>query len=74
VSFATITLCVASQRVFIVTVVYFVTTRYGNFWIHPRMARMGQKRNVYRNLVRKATGKPPLARPKTREQNNWGGS
>jgi hypothetical protein len=34
VSFAAITLCVASQRVF--TVVYFVMTESGNFWIHPR--------------------------------------
>jgi hypothetical protein len=41
VSFAAITLCVASQRVFIVVVVvvvvvYFVTTQPGNFWIYPR--------------------------------------
>jgi hypothetical protein len=36
VSFAAITLCVASQKVFIV-VVYFVMTQSGNFWIHPRM-------------------------------------
>jgi hypothetical protein len=44
VSFASITLCVASQRVFIVVVVvvvvvvvYFVSsTQSGNFWIHPR--------------------------------------
>jgi hypothetical protein len=35
VSFAAITLCVASQGVFIV-VVYFVMTQSGNFWIHPR--------------------------------------
>jgi hypothetical protein len=35
VSFAAITLCVASQRVFIV-VVYFVMTQSGYFWIHPR--------------------------------------
>jgi hypothetical protein len=34
VSFAAITLCVASQRVFIVVRVYFVTTQSGNFWIH----------------------------------------
>jgi hypothetical protein len=36
VSFAAITLCVASQRVFIVVivVVYFVMTQSGNFWIH----------------------------------------
>jgi hypothetical protein len=33
VSFATVTLSVASQRVFIV-VVYFVMTQSGNFWIH----------------------------------------
>jgi hypothetical protein len=31
-----ITLCVASQRVFIVVAVYFVMTQSGNFWIHPR--------------------------------------
>jgi hypothetical protein len=35
VSFAAITLCVASQRVFNV-VVYFVMTQSGNFRIHPR--------------------------------------
>jgi hypothetical protein len=34
VSFAAITLCVASQRMFVV--VYFVTTQSGKFWIHPR--------------------------------------
>jgi hypothetical protein len=33
VSFAAITLCIASQRVFIV---YFVMTQSGNFWIHSR--------------------------------------
>jgi len=38
VSFAVITLCVASQRVFIaVVVVYFLMTQSGNFWIHPHM-------------------------------------
>jgi hypothetical protein len=35
VNFAAITLCVASLRVFIVVVVYFVMTRSGNFWICP---------------------------------------
>jgi hypothetical protein len=35
VSFAAITLCVASRRVFIV-VVYFDMTQSGNFWIHSR--------------------------------------
>jgi hypothetical protein len=34
VSFATITLCVASQ-VFIVVSIYFVMTQSGNVWIHP---------------------------------------
>jgi hypothetical protein len=38
VSFAAITHCVASQRVFIV-VVYFVMTQSRNFWIYPRIAR-----------------------------------
>jgi hypothetical protein len=36
VSFAAITLCVASQQVFIVVSVYFVMTQSGNFWILPR--------------------------------------
>jgi hypothetical protein len=40
VSFAAITHCVASQRVFIIVVVvvaiYFVMTQSGNFWTHPR--------------------------------------
>jgi hypothetical protein len=34
VSFAVITFCVASQRVFVV--VYFVIDQSGNFRIHPR--------------------------------------
>jgi hypothetical protein len=33
VSFATITLCVASQQVFVV--IYFIMTRSENFWIYP---------------------------------------
>jgi hypothetical protein len=39
VSFDAITLCVTSQRVFVVVVVvaYFVMTQSGNFWIHLRM-------------------------------------
>jgi hypothetical protein len=40
VSFAAITLCVASQRVFIV--VYFVKTQSGNFWIHLSTCRRNQ--------------------------------
>jgi hypothetical protein len=34
VSFAAITLCVASQRVFFIVVVYLVMTQSGNFWIY----------------------------------------
>jgi hypothetical protein len=37
-SFAAITLCVASQRVFIV-VGYFVMTQSENFWIHPCISK-----------------------------------
>jgi hypothetical protein len=37
VSFAAITFCVASQRVFIVVIVYFIMTQSGNFWIHSRI-------------------------------------
>jgi hypothetical protein len=36
VSFAAITLCIASQRVFIVVSTYFFMTQSGNFWIHHR--------------------------------------
>jgi glucose uptake protein GlcU len=36
-SFAAITLCVASQRVFVVVSVYLIMIQSGNFWIHPRM-------------------------------------
>jgi hypothetical protein len=39
VSFAAITLCVASQRVFIVVRLYIVVTQSGNFWIHPRSCK-----------------------------------
>jgi hypothetical protein len=48
VSFAAITLCVASQGVFIIVVVvvviYFVMTQSGNFWIHPRTIAADQIR------------------------------
>jgi hypothetical protein len=36
VSVAAITLCVASQRVFIVVIIS-LSTESGNFWIYPRM-------------------------------------
>jgi hypothetical protein len=39
VSFAAITLCVASQRVFVV--VYFGMTQFGNFWLHPGKLNLG---------------------------------
>jgi hypothetical protein len=41
VSFAAITLCVASQRVFIAVSVYFVIDESGNFWIYPLVSRRG---------------------------------
>jgi hypothetical protein len=40
VSFDAVTLCVASQRVFIVVSIYFIMTQSGNFWIHPRTTFM----------------------------------
>jgi hypothetical protein len=36
VNFASITLCVASQREFMAVVVRFVMTQSGNFWTYPR--------------------------------------
>jgi hypothetical protein len=38
VSFAAITLCVASQRVIPEKSIYFLSTQSGNFWMHPRMS------------------------------------
>jgi hypothetical protein len=38
VSFAAITLCVASQRGFVIVVVFIsLSTQSGNFWIHRRI-------------------------------------
>jgi hypothetical protein len=34
VSFAAMTLCVTSQQVFVIVVIYFVMTQSGNFWIY----------------------------------------
>jgi hypothetical protein len=41
VSFAAITLCVASQRVFFVVVVDFVIDSVRKLWIHPRTSLIG---------------------------------
>jgi hypothetical protein len=38
VSFAAITLCVGSHRVFVIVVVDFVMTESGNFWIYLRIS------------------------------------
>jgi hypothetical protein len=43
VSFDAITLCVASQRVFIVVSIYFVMTQSGNFWIHSRASHVSDR-------------------------------
>jgi hypothetical protein len=46
VSFAAITLYVASQRVFVVVVVVVImsfSTQSGNFWIHPRILQIYMK-------------------------------
>jgi hypothetical protein len=44
---------VASQRVFIVVIVYFVMTQSGNFWIHPRTSswRGAQLKNTVTTLT-----------------------
>jgi hypothetical protein len=44
------TLCIASQRVFIV-VVYFVMTQYGNFWIHRRISLVTRTREKREKVV-----------------------
>jgi hypothetical protein len=63
VSFAAITLCVASQRVFIVVVVvYIIMTKSGNFLTHPRIARLGKKSNVHKILIGKIKWKRQFGR------------
>jgi hypothetical protein len=37
VSFVVITLCIASQRVFVFVGIYSVMTQSGNFWLHSRI-------------------------------------
>jgi hypothetical protein len=44
VSFAAITFCVASQRMFIV--VYFVMTQFGNLWIHSCILKPSYYRHI----------------------------
>jgi hypothetical protein len=53
VSFVAITLCVASQRMFIVVNVYFVSTQSGNFWIHhlPEFTVMAVKELFLKDAV-----------------------
>jgi hypothetical protein len=48
VSFVAITLCVASQRVFVVA---SLSTQSGNFWIHPR-TKDAEYEMVLHNFVR----------------------
>jgi hypothetical protein len=55
VSFAAITLCVASQRMFIVVSVYFVMTQSGNFWVHPRRLPTDQIVCI-RQILKKSVG------------------
>jgi hypothetical protein len=50
-SFAVITLCVAPQRVFTVTVVYFVMSQPGNFWMHSRSAITNSTKRTTCSLV-----------------------
>jgi hypothetical protein len=53
VSFAAITLCVASQRVFTVVSIYFVMDQSGNFCIHPRIGLVNKiSEMTVRNSIR----------------------
>jgi hypothetical protein len=63
VSFAAITLCVASQRVLIV--VYFVMTQSGNFWIHARTNVSENHAASYSSLRPRQHGAPKLWYPAT---------
>jgi hypothetical protein len=52
VSFAAITLCVASQRMFFSLLLLMMSTQSGNFWIHPRIISWGMF-NSFENVLRK---------------------
>jgi hypothetical protein len=52
VSFATITLRVTSQRVFIVVSVYFIMSQSGNFWIHSRISSVSSEESLVTCIVR----------------------
>jgi hypothetical protein len=58
VSFAAVTLCVASQRVLIFVSVYFVIDPVRKFWIHPLI------------LIEHPEAKGPLRRPRCRWETN----
>jgi hypothetical protein len=51
VSFAAITLCVASQIVFIFVAAYFVMTRSGNFWTHSGRVFTSHDQNAQNNIT-----------------------
>jgi hypothetical protein len=74
VKFAVVTLCVASQRVFIV-VVYFVMTQSGNFWIHPRVLSNRLRSKVFGlslgHILKAATVTGKEGRPTAVKLGRW---
>jgi hypothetical protein len=73
VSLAVLTLCIASQRVFIVVivVVYFVMTQSGNLWRQPRISARTpiRKGNSSPLLLNVRTVGPMVPEPLFREKN-----
>jgi len=79
-SFATITLCVASQQVFIAVIIYFITDSLQKLLDTPLYCYkgqikerdvgnticMGEVRNPYTTLVGKHEGNKPLGGPRHR--------
>jgi len=57
VSFAAITLRIASQPMFIV-VVHFVMTQFGNFWIHPRTRKVSNTKVAPKMLLHRSEEAP----------------
>jgi hypothetical protein len=67
VSFATITLCVASQRVFVVVVIS-LSTQSRNFFVHPLKSRICDC-SLDRSAAQHPTC-PPTLKPRERNHHN----
>jgi hypothetical protein len=67
VSFAAITICVASRRVFIVVVYFVIMTQSGNFWKHPRRPRFKVEVNRGSGFIRHSSS----SNSEAKDEESW---